>query len=260
MPPPAAMVTRKKIVQDVTSERTLAGGRELRLTYRLEGSEHPVPAVLLLPDSSVPAPAAVLVHGYSSTKEEVSRPVGGALLSKGLGSLALDLPLHGSRADPVQQQAMQNPLRVVGLWRQALTDVRLALRYLGARKEIDRERLALVGYSMGSFLSVVIAAEDPAVRALVVAAGGDLPAGTPFSSIARAVADPLTAVKKLRGRPLLMVHGRNDRTVRPDQAQRLFDAAMEPKELIWYDAGHRLPAAASEVAATWLSERLGRGE
>ena len=253
------MATRKKIVQDVQSERRIDGGMEFQLTYRMEGSDHPIPALLLLPDASAPAPGAVLVHGYSSTKEEVSNPIGRALLSRGIGSLALDLPLHGSRVDPVQRQAMRNPMKVIGLWRQALADVRLALRDLGARTEIDGQRLALVGYSMGSFLSVVIAAEDRSVRAVVLAAGGDLPDGTPFSSIARAVADPLTAVKRFGGRPLLMLHGRNDRTVRPDQAQRLFDAAREPKELIWYDAGHRLPAGAGEVAARWLEERLTAG-
>lgn len=249
------MATRKQIHQDVLSERPLPGGRELHVTYRA-GDGHPIPALLLLPGAGHPAPGAVLVHGYSSRKEDVSRPVGRALLTRGIASLALDLPLHGSRTDPVQQQSMRNPTRVVALWREALADVRLGLRYLGARPEIDAQCLALVGYSMGSFLATVIAADEPAVRAIVLAAGGDLPADTPFSTLARAVADPIRAVRKLRGRPLLMVHGRSDRTVTPAQAQRLFDAAHEPKELVWYDVGHRLPAEVGERAAGWLEGRL----
>ena len=41
--------------------------------------------------------------------------------------------------------------------------------------------------------------------------------------------DPLKAVRRLAGRPLLMTHGRHDRTVRPTDADRLFAAAgMEP--------------------------------
>jgi hypothetical protein len=32
------------------------------------------------------------------------------------------------------------------------------------------------------------------------------------------VADPVRAIRKLEGRPLLMVHGRRDRTVKPEQA------------------------------------------
>jgi fermentation-respiration switch protein FrsA (DUF1100 family) len=246
---------KRRIIQNVERERPVVGGRELRLTYRVEDA-HPIPAILLLPDAPDPARAALLVHGYSSRKEDVSGPVGKALLSHGIASLALDLPLHGTRADPVQGQSMRDPLGVASLWRQALADVRLGLRYLGAHAAIDGARLALIGYSMGSFLSVVVAADEPGVRAVVLAAGGDLPEGTPFSGLARMVADPLRAVRKLNGRPLLMVHGRRDRTVSPAQAQRLFDAAGEPKELLWYDAGHHLPAAASEAAAAWLGERL----
>ena len=71
------------------------------------------------------------------------------------------------------------------------------------------------------------------------------------------VADPLASIRKLNGRPLLMVHGRRDRTVTPEQAQRLFDAAPEPRELRWYDAGHHLPAAASADVAEWLAGVLG---
>ena len=249
------MMAKRKITQNVDSERAVRGGRELHLTYRVD-DDHPVPAILLLPDHAAPVPGAVLVHGYSSRKEHVAEPVGKALLTRGIASLSLDLPLHGTRADEVQKQSMFDPVGVVKLWRQALADVRLGLRYLGARAEVDAERLSLLGYSMGSFLSVVIAADDPSVRALIVAAGGDLPDGTPFSGVARMVADPIRAVRKLNGRPLLMVHGKRDRTVTPAQARRLFEAAAEPKEMLWYDAGHYLPAEASKAVAMWLADRM----
>lgn len=249
------MKTRQKIIQNVDSEKLLAGGRELSLTYKL-GDGDPVPAVLLLPDSAQAAPAAVLVHGYSSRKEDLSGTIGRALLSSGIASLALDLPLHGSRTGSVQLQSSWNPTQLISNWRQALRDVKLGLAYLSARSEVDRERLALLGYSMGSFLATIVAADERSVRALVIAAGGDLPQNTPFASLARAVADPMRSIKKLKGRPLLMVHGRSDRTVSPEQAQRLFDSALEPKKLIWYDSGHRLPAGAGTAVAEWLKGQL----
>jgi hypothetical protein len=56
-----------------------------------------------------------------------------------------------------------------------------------------------------------------------------------------------------------MVHGKRDRTVTPAQAQRLFDAAREPKTLRWWDAGHYLPDAAIDDAAEWLRGTLGVG-
>jgi hypothetical protein len=112
---------------------------------------------------------------------------------------------------------------------------------------------------MGSFLAVLLAADDPEVRAVVLAAGGDLPEGTPLAAVARAVVDPPRAVRKLAGRPLLMIHGKNDRTMRPAQAERLFAAAREPKEIRWWDAGHILPREAIDHAARWLAERLDAG-
>ena len=264
-----------RLTHDVRAERAVAGvagARRVELTFGPEGrADERVPAVLLLPpDGAPPAPAAVLLHGFSSRKEQMADMVGVELLRHGLASLAIDLPLHGERiAGPAtrwgsglwerafDQGAMRNPLALAGAWRAAQREARLAMGYLGARAEVDRERLAIVGYSMGSFLGVQVAADEPRARALVLAAGGDLPEGAPFARVVRAMADPLRAVRRFDGRPLLMVHGRRDPTVRPEQAQRLFDAALEPKELRWYDAGHYLPPAAIDGAATWLLDALG---
>lgn len=249
------MPAPRKILQSVIHTRDIAGGRDVELTFRLDGA-HEVPARLLLPNANAPTPGAVLLHGYSSRKEDMVRFVGLPLLAAGIATLCIDLPLHGSRADPVQAQAARNPLALFTTWKQGLADARLALRYLGARREVDAAQLALVGYSMGAFLAVSLAADDAAVKALVLAAGGDLPDGTPLATVARMAVDPITAVRSYAGRPLLMLHGRQDRTVLPAQAERLYDAAAEPRELKWWDAGHYLPAEASDYAAAWLRARL----
>jgi uncharacterized protein len=243
-----------------TVERTAAwrGGTRIRLHFHERGGE-PIPALLMLPPGAGPHPGALLLHGYSSRKEHLADGFGGALLARGIASLAIDLPLHGTRADPVQAQSARNPLAAVRLWRLAQREAALALRYLGARAEVDPGCLAVAGYSLGSFLAVMLAAADPGVRAVVLAAGGDLPTGTPFAAVARTVADPLRAVRRLSGRPLLMLHGQNDRTVKPEQARRLFEAAGEPKELRWWSSGHILPAQAVDDAAGWLQERLRGG-
>jgi len=253
------MTTR--LTHTVRAEHAISGGRRIELRFGRHGDAvaEQIPAVLQLPDTAFtgrPAPAAVLLHGYASRKEQMAQDVGAGLLGHGIGSLAIDLPLHGERAGDVDVRAARNPLALAQSWRRGQADAHLALGYLGARPEVDGSRLALVGYSMGSFLGVTVAANASAVRALVLAAGGDLPTGTPMERLVRTVADPLRAVRRLDGRPLLMVHGRRDGTVRPEQAQRLFDAAMEPKELRWYDAGHYLPRHAVDDAAAWLAERL----
>jgi len=245
---------KNQIHQATLSERAIPGGREITLEFRTRDVPS-VPATLLLPGTA-PAPGVLLIHGYSSRKEHMAENVGRVFLGHGLASLAIDLPLHGTRRDPVAQQALSNPLDLLRHWRLALKETRLAIHFLRARAEVDPARVAVVGYSLGSYLATMLAADEPSVQAVVVAAGGDLPTGIPFGTLARTVVDPLRAVRKLKGRPLLVIHGRRDRTVLPEQAQRLYDAALEPREIRWWDAGHYLPTPAIDHAAEWLSARL----
>lgn len=239
----------------VGGERTVRGGRRVALVLH---DGEPIPGVLLLPAAAAPVPAALLLHGLTSRKEQMADSVGRALLGVGIASLAIDLPLHGEREGSLESLGWSDPMGLVRRWRLALEECAIALDFLGAHERIDGARLALVGYSLGSYLGTIVAARKETVRALVVAAGGDLPVGTPAATLARAVADPLRAVRRFAGRPLLVVHGRRDRTVRPDQAERLFAAAGEPKTIRWWDAGHWLPAEAIEDAARWLADACGR--
>lgn len=139
---------KRRIHQRTTGEKRVAGGRQLTLEFHA-GDSPPVPAALLLPETACPAPGALLIHGCSSRKEHMAERVGRVLLRHGIASLAIDLPLHGTRRDPEAQQA--------------------------------------VGYSLGSFLGTLLAAEERSVRALVVAGGGDLPSGIPFGALERTV-------------------------------------------------------------------------
>jgi len=249
---------KKRITQQISSERPITGGRAISLTFRLDdgpSASSPVPGLLRLPAATDRAPAALLLHGYASRKEDMADSVGDALLPLGIASLSIDLPLHGERADPFELRSIRNPLEFVARWRTAIEEASLALRFLSARAEIDRDRLALVGYSLGSYLSLAVAERDRAPRAVVLAAGGDLP-DFPFASLIRTVADPLAGVRSLNGRPLLMVHGRRDRTIPPALAERLFAAAPEPKEIQWWEAGHYLPDEAVRSAARWLATAL----
>jgi fermentation-respiration switch protein FrsA (DUF1100 family) len=250
-------MTTKRIRQTVRERETVRGGSRLSLELRAdELGDVAVPAILLLPDSVPEAPAALLLHGYTSHKEMMSDSIGRALLEVGIASLAVDLPMHGERSGTGYRRNSIQPLELMRNWRLALAECAIALRYLAARPEIDRDRLAVVGYSLGSFLGVTVAARERSVRAVVLAAGGDLPTDMPLAGMIRAVIDPVAAVRQLDGTPLLMVHGKRDRTVTPEQARRLFEAAREPKEIRWWDAGHRLPAEAIGEAAGWLEKQM----
>ena len=248
----------KRITQRVLSEQAVAGGRAVSLTFRIDDgptASSPVPGLLRLPESTDPVPAALLLHGYASRKEDMADSVGEALLPLGVASLSIDLPLHGERADPFELRSVRDPFELAERWRTAIEEAQLALRFMSARREIDRTRLALIGYSLGSYLSLAVAERDRAPRVVVLAAGGDLP-DFPFATLIRAIADPMRGVRALNGRPLLMVHGRRDRTILPAQAERLYANASEPKEIQWWDAGHYLPREAIANAARWVADAL----
>lgn len=225
------------------------------IELKIDGAEN-VPSILQLPRSNQRVPAVLLLHGFSSQKEQMANSVGRALVHRGVGSLAIDLPMHGSRGRMPGTAALKNPLALIQSWRTAQRDAQDALRYLAAHPAVDPHRIALGGYSLGAYLAVIVAADNRLVRAVAIAAGGDLPPNTPFISLVRSVADPIRAVRSLAGRPLFMINGKSDRTIQPEQARTLFEAAGDPKELHWYDGGHWPPPAAIDAVADWLAQRV----
>jgi len=233
-----------------TTSNTRGAERVLDLVH---GAER-VPASLLLPKGAVSAPAVLLLHGFSSNKERMVQSVGRALQERGVASLALDLPFHGERDGAGGAVPYRNPIALVGAWRSAVREARAAIEWLGGQPEVDSARLGVLGYSLGGFLALMTASEEASVRAITLAAAGDLPDSTPYLSLLRRAVDPLRAVRRLDGRPLLLVNGRRDTTTRPAQAERLFALAEEPKELYWYEGGHWPPVSAIEYAAAWMSE------
>jgi fermentation-respiration switch protein FrsA (DUF1100 family) len=243
-----------RILAVVSAARDVPAGVRYDLDL-VDGVER-VPAILLLPHAHAPVPAALLLHGFGSRKERMADSVGEALVRRGMAALAVDLPLHGERAGSPADWSNTNPMRLISSWRAAVREARLAIDYLASHDAVDAERLGIVGYSLGSFLANVVAAELPNVRAMVLAASGDLPDALPFASVVRAVVDPLRAARAVVGRPLLMINGRFDRTVTPVQAERLFAAAPEPKTMRWYGGGHWPPQREIEFGAQWLNGQL----
>jgi uncharacterized protein len=186
----------------------------------------------------------------------MTQSVGRALQERRIASLALDLPFHGERDGGRDEIPYRNPLALVSAWTTAVREARAAIEWLAGQPEVDAERVGVVGYSLGGFLALMTASEEPLVRTITLAAAGDLPDSTPYAALVRRAVDPLRAVRKLRGRPLLLVNGRRDTTTRPAQAERLFAYAEEPKELRWYEGGHWPPPAAIDGAAAWTAEQL----
>lgn len=229
----------------------------MQSTVQLDaGAGERVPAILHLPEAAGPVSAALLLHGFTARKEEMADSIGIALARRGVASLAPDLPVHGERVGGVDGMSLADPVALVRNWRLALHEAHEGVRFLSSLAGIDQLRIGIIGYSLGAYLSAFVAAVNPSVQVVALVCGGDLPARTPFASLVRKIADPLRAVRELAGRPLLMMNGRRDRLILPEQAQVLFDAAGDPKELRWYDGPHWPPRHAVDDVADWVVSRL----
>ncbi|HET9798608.1 MAG TPA: alpha/beta fold hydrolase, partial [Gemmatimonadaceae bacterium] len=129
--------------------RTARGsGGEERTLDLVRGAER-VPATYLLPATENPAPAVLLLHGFSSSKERMAQSVGRALQRRGVASLALDLPFHGERDGGREAIPYRNPLALVSAWRDAVRESLGAVEWLAAQPEVDAARAGIVGYSLG---------------------------------------------------------------------------------------------------------------
>ncbi len=130
-----------------------------------------------------------------------------------------------------------------------------------ARKRIPRARIGLLGYSMGAVVSLLSAAGEPGVEALVldspfsdlrtllienVRTRARLP-GTPFVWLAGlmlrarsgsklADCSPISVLSSLEPRPLFFIHGGADRITNVNHSRRLYDAYRGPRE-IWIVQG-----------------------
>jgi fermentation-respiration switch protein FrsA (DUF1100 family) len=130
-----------------------------------------------------------------------------------------------------------------------------------ARKRIPKARIGLLGYSMGAVVSLLGAAGEPGVEALVldspfsdlhsllvenVRRRARLP-GTPFVWLAGlmlrarsgsrlAECSPMAVLSSLEPRPLFFIHGGADELTSVNHSRRLYDAYRGPRE-IWIVQG-----------------------
>lgn len=220
-----------------------------------------VPAILCTPKGKpAPFPLVIAVHGLTSHKAQVVAQVGPALAARGFAVLAADLPCHGER--PGQPIMILSPGKIFEHYRTAVIAQRQLIDWAETRPELDvKAGVALVGYSLGSWMSSVVGPSEPRVKAMVLMVGGAMPIPAERLKDPRAAAtDPRVSLPHFAGRPILLLNANGDFLVPPESARRLFAAAKEPKKQIWYEGGHLLPAEAYAEAARWIAETFGRGD
>ncbi|HUL91148.1 MAG TPA: alpha/beta hydrolase [Burkholderiales bacterium] len=140
----------------------------------------------------------------------------------------------------------------------AQIDIDAALDALLARNDIDKDRIVMYGQSLGGALAAYYVAHSPRrdrLRALILESTfsdyvdiarekfADHWITWPFQWLPYLTVDdsfsPLPSMAKISPLPLLVLHGDQDRIVPVHHGKRLYDAALEPKQMwIVPGAGH----------------------
>ena len=178
---------------------------------------------------------------------------------------SIDFPLHGERADAKFSGRLAAAEATNAgsaprsddrrLWvefaRQAVSDLRRAVDALLSLPSLDG-RVAYAAFSLGAIIGTVYCASDPRPCAAALAlAGGNL--GPPE-------VDPCSHVARISPRPILFVNATRDETIPRKATEALYDRALDPKRIEWFDAGHTdLPGIALKEMWLFLRDQLGLG-
>lgn len=214
---------------------------EFSVDYELSG-----PVVLrgwLLRAKAKPAPTLILLHSLGGTREDLlafALP----LLDAGFNLALVDLRSHGESSS----EFFTYGAREAG-------DISVLVDELAERGLADS--IGIVGVSAGGAVAIAAAARDDRIKAVVtLGTFADLKetiaAQTPYlpgfwreRAIARAEAianfeiedaAPLRNIAQVTA-PVLVMHGDQDEYIPPDNAQRLYEAAAEPKQMAWILGG-----------------------
>ncbi|MER6523207.1 alpha/beta hydrolase [Streptomyces sp. NPDC001553] len=126
---------------------------------RIPYQDTSLPGYLFLVDESgTPRPTVIFTSGFDSTLEEAYFAVAAAALRRGYNVLAYDGPGQGAA---LREQA----LVFRPDWEAVVTPV---VDYALTRAEIDPERLVLLGYSLGGYLTARAAAHEHRLAALIL--------------------------------------------------------------------------------------------
>lgn len=225
-------------------------------------------AYLVRPTTEGRFPAILYVHWYEPQAPDSNRTqfLEEAVLMAGQGAASLLIETMWSDRDwfikRTQDDDYDDSIRQV-------IELRQAMDLLLTQPEVDAGRFAFVGHDFGAMYGVVMGRVDPRPTCYVLMAGTprfpdwflyypalEGPAREAFVESMAAI-DPLNHVAKLSPAPVLFQFARTDPHVPEQRALAFYQAAAEPKQIKWYEAGHGLNEEATHDRVAWLCERLG---
>ncbi len=220
-------------------------------------------------DKADPSPVIILLHGLGDSKTVDYIEAGHDLMiQRHYAVLRIDIANHG-----VRDHRIDHPFDLMGAFRyktreefaQTVFDLRRSVDYLLTRPEIDHDRIAYYGISLGGMIGTVFCAVEPRIKVPVIAlAGGNFNLMYGQSMISDevlnylSIIDPINFVDKISPRPLLLLNADQDEVIPPMMTKLLYRRAQDPKSIIWYPSTHKkLPLVPSYTAGIdWIDTHL----
>ena len=224
-----------------------------------------VPGLLVVPSGRGRHPAVIYLHGAGGNRLQfLSEAV--AMAKRGAVALTIDAAESRPGTRP-PGTGVAGVRRIVETGIQTVVDVRRAVDVLESLPTVDAKRIAFVGWSAGARTGAVVAGVERRVKALDLIAGGAAPVSV-YTAVAPArfraqlgrllaKIDPLRHVARASPSALLFQAGRRDELVPRPALVALMRAGSQPKQVRWYDSGHRPHARALRDSRQWLARELG---
>ena len=221
-----------------------------------------VPAYLAIPKetASEKIPVVVLMHGWNlfwGKNEDWVLDWIPLLTAQGYAVLAPDHFMYGERKKEggFDQGSDRGPYYYRDWMCQSIVDLRRGIDYLESRPDIDPDRIAIFGGSLGGWIGSILAALEPRIKTAVlsVPATESATAQTPPGRIINAS----NFFPRYKDLSLLMELAKNDVPLRNARAKEFFDLVKVKKEMVEYDESHFLdPQKYNQEILEWLKENL----
>lgn len=199
----------------------------------------PLAATLYTPSGEAPFPGVMLLHMLGSSREVwAENGFAADLVANGYAVLAVDMRGHGETGGSID-------------WVQAGNDLLSAHNYFVNRLEVDAEKTAVVGASIGANMALVTAAEQPSIDTVALLSPGLDYAGVTTED----------RLEQYGERPIFLIASSED-TSAATAAQALAAAATGPSQLQLYDgAGHGTSMfdkedGLSQLIIDWLNQNI----
>jgi len=202
----------------------------------------------------------VIVLDILAGNEKVARLCASTLAQNDIAALFVTMPYYGQRRPAGSKLRMMSPdlEHTLEAVRQSVLDLRYATAWMAARPEVDRQRLGIMGTSLGSIIATLTAEMEPRLGRVAILLGGggfvdayyDDPRARPYRKMWEAVGgtraqvvqflapvDPLTRAANLKDRKVLMIAAKNDEIMLPRMAEALWNA-MGRQQIFWIEATH----------------------